>query len=165
MADFKGKKDKDIKVVARNKQAFHDFEIIDRYEAGISLLGTEIKSVRNGGLSLKQGYVRVKDGEVWLVDTRIAPYSHSSVAMSHEPFRPRRLLLHRREIDSIMGKVQRKGLTILPLSAYIKNNRAKLEIGLARSKREYDKKQVIIGRELDRAAQREIKSSMKVKKS
>jgi len=156
-----GKENKDFKVVARNKLAFHEFEIFDKYEAGISLLGSEIKSIRAGGISIKEGYVRIKNGEIWLMETRIAPYSHSSLTLQHEPFRPRKLLLHRREIDSIMGRVQRRGLTIVPLQVYIKRNRAKIEIGLARSKKNYDKKLDIINREADRDAGREIKSTLR----
>jgi len=157
-----GKKEKnDNKVVARNKTVWHDYEIYDRFEAGIELLGTEIKSIRAGGISLKEGYVRVKDAEIWLFDTRVAPYSHTSHTMGHDPFRPRKLLLHRREIDSISGRVQRKGLTIMPLQVYIKNNRAKIEIGLARSKKNYDKKQDIINREAQRDVGREIKRSLR----
>jgi len=157
------KEKKNFKLVTRNKTAFHDYEIFDRFEAGIELLGTEIKSIRAGGISLKEGYVRVKDAEIWLLETRIAPYSHSSHVLGHDPFRPRKLLLHRREIDSIAGRVQRKGLTIMPLQVYIKNNRAKIEIGLARSKKNYDKKQDIINREAQRDVGREIKRSLRDK--
>lgn len=149
----------EFKVLARNRFAFHDYDISDRFEAGLSLLGTEIKSIRAGGISLKEGYVRVKDGEVWLMDTQISPYSHTASTSGHETFRPRKLLLHRYEIDSIVGKVQRKGLTIIPLQIYIKNNHAKIEIGLARSKKNYQKKQDIIDRDMARDTGREIKQA------
>ncbi len=150
-------KQAETKIIAKNKKAFFDYEILDKYEAGLVLKGSEIKSARNGGVSLKEGYVKIIEGEAWLTQTRIAPYKQSGEYFNHDPFRDRKLLLHRREIDSIIGRVQRKGLTILPLYMYIKGNRAKLEIGLAKSKKKYDKKDDIIKRELDKEARREVK--------
>lgn len=147
-----------FKVMARNKSAFHDFEVLDRFEAGLVLTGSEIKSVRGGGVSLKEGYVRVRDGEAWLVDTHIAPYKNAAAGMQHAPFRPRKLLLSRRELDSIIGSVQRKGLTIIPLQMYLKGNWVKLEIGLARQKKKFDKRQDIIKRDTEREMDRRVKS-------
>ncbi len=152
------KKDKsDIIRIDRNKKAFFDFEILDRYEAGIVLTGSEIKSARKGGVRLKDGYVRVRDGEVFLIGAHIAKYKQSGNLYNHDPLRERKLLLHKREIKSIDNRVQKKGLTILPLSMYIKNNRAKVEIGLARSKKKYDHKQDIINRQAKLEAGREMK--------
>lgn len=151
------KKSGDIKMVDKNKKAFHDFEILDKYEAGIALTGSEIKSVRKGGVRLKDGYAKVVDGEVFLVNVHIAKYKQGGVHYNHEPMRDRKLLLHRREIRSINNRVQKKGLTIIPLTMYIKDNRAKVEIGLARSKKKYDHKQEIIKREAELEAGREMK--------
>lgn len=150
-------KKREIKVVARNRSAFHEYEIMDRFEAGIALTGSEIKSVRDGGISLKEGYVRLKDGEAWLIDTHITPYRNAATGTALKPFRQRKLLLHRRELDSIIGRVQRKGLTIIPLQVYIKGNYAKLEIALARSKKQFDKRQDIIKRETERELDRRVK--------
>jgi SsrA-binding protein len=155
--DKKQDKKGEIKVIARNKSAFHEYEILDHYEAGMALTGSEIKSVRAGGMSLKEGYVRIKEGEAWLLDTHISPYRNAAAGKADKPFRPRKLLLHRRELDSIIGRVQRKGLTIVPLQAYIKNNYAKLEIGLARNKKQFDKRQDIIKRETERELDRRVK--------
>jgi SsrA-binding protein len=152
-----GKKDEE-KNISKNKKALFDFHIFDRYEAGLELVGSEIKSIRNGGINLTDGYVKFKDGEAFLVQAHIAPYKQGGSFFNHDPFRARKLLLHRREIDSIVGRVQRRGLTVLPLRLYIKGNKAKIEIGLAKSKKKYDKKKDIIERELDLAAGREIKS-------
>ena len=152
------KKDNDnFKIVARNKKAFFEFHIEDRYEAGIVLTGSEIKSIRNGGTNLTDGYVAIRNGEAFLLQTHISPYKQGGRYFNHEPFRPRKLLLHRREIDSITGRVQRRGLTLLPLQLYFKGNLAKLEIGLAKSKKNYDKKQDIIDKEQEREAGREVK--------
>ena len=146
-----------IKVIARNKKAFFDFHIYNRYEAGMTLKGSEIKSIRNGGVNLADGYVRIQGGEVYLVQARIAPYKQGGEHYNHDPLRDRKLLLKRREIDSIIGRVQRRGLTILPLELYLKGNLAKLEIGLAKSKKKYDKRLDIIKKEQERETDREFK--------
>ncbi|HOX27679.1 MAG TPA: SsrA-binding protein SmpB [bacterium] len=146
-----------MKFVTRNKKAFFDYEILDRFEAGLVLRGSEIKSVRGGGVNIEEGYVRMKDGEAFLVQVRIAPYKQSGTYFNHDPFRQRKLLLHKREIESIAGRVQRRGLTVLPLSLYLKGNLAKVEIGLARSKKKYDKRMDIIKREQEKEAGREMK--------
>lgn len=147
----------DFRVVARNKMAFHEYEILSKYEAGIVLTGSEIKSVRGGGVVLKDGYARVRNGEIFLENVQISLYKQGGKFFNHDPIGPRKLLLHRREIDSIDGSVSKKGLTLLPLSMYIKKNRAKVEIGLAKSKKKYDKKQDIISREAALEDGREMK--------
>ena len=143
------------KTVATNRKARHDYFIDETYEAGIVLTGTEIKSARAGRVNLRDSYVQVKDGELWLIDTHIAPYKQAGRG-SHEPQRPRKLLMHRREISRLQGKIQEKGYTIVPLRLYLKHNKwAKVEIALARGKRLYDKRQTIrkhdAQREMERA--------------
>ena len=150
-----------IKIIAKNRKAFFNYEILDRYEAGLVLTGSEIKSVRNGAVSLKEGFVRLKGGEAWLMSVHISPYNNATADTGHTPFRPRKLLLSRRELDSIAGRVQRRGLTIVPLKMYLKGNFAKLEIGLAKSKKKYDKRQDIIKRETDLELNRRMKQSLR----
>jgi len=145
-----------IKVVATNRKATHDYHIEDRYEAGLVLLGTEIKSIRAGGVSLKEGYVTPRDGELWLVDVHIAPYKPAH-RHGHEPRRARKLLLNRREINRLISRVQERGYTIIPLRIYLKRGRAKVEIGLARGKRQYDKRAAIAKRESQRQIERTLK--------
>ncbi|HFB52237.1 MAG TPA: SsrA-binding protein SmpB, partial [Anaerolineae bacterium] len=115
-----------IKIVATNRKAYHDYHILDTYEAGIVLTGSEIKSIRAGQISLRDGYATVQDDEVWLMNVHIAPY-HQANRENHEPRRTRKLLLHRREINRLIGKLREKGLTLIPLKVYLKNNRAKVE--------------------------------------
>jgi len=148
---------KKIRMVSKNRKAYHDYHISDRYEAGIELTGSEIKSIRNGSVNLKDGYVRVRDGEAYLEGVHIGKYKQGGVHYNHEPLRPRRLLLKRREIDSINGQVSKKGFTVVPLSLYIRGRWAKVEIGMAKSKKKYDKKQDIIKREAELEDAREMK--------
>jgi SsrA-binding protein len=143
--------------VAENRKARHDYFIDEVYEAGIALTGSEIKSVRNGRINLRGGYARVVGGEVWLYDVHIAPYEQSGTHFNHEPARPRKLLLHRREISRIAGQVERQGFTLVPLRVYFKGRRAKVELGLARGKKVYDKREAIARRE----ARRDIERAMK----
>jgi len=142
-----------IKIVCQNKKAFHDFEIIETLEAGIVLTGTEVKSLREGRANLKDSYARIKGGEVWLYDFHISPYPHASYN-NHEPERTRKLLLHRREIRRLAGKTQEKGLTLVPLKVYFSKGKAKVDIALARGKKDYDKRERIKqkeeAREMDR---------------
>ncbi|HOO55951.1 MAG TPA: SsrA-binding protein SmpB [bacterium] len=145
------------RIVARNKRAYFDYEIYDKFEAGIVLTGSEIKSLRNGSVNISEGYVRIIDGEALLMQAKIEKYKQGGKAFNHEPFRKRKLLLHRREIDSIAGRVQRRGLTILPLKVYLKGNLAKVEIGLAKNKKKYDKRQDIIKKEHEKEAGRILK--------
>ena len=145
-----------------NRQAYHDYFIDETYEAGIALTGTEVKSIREGHINLRGAFARIKDGEVWLEGAHIAEYEQGTY-MNHVPTRPRKLLLHRREIDRLLTSVQAKGLTLVPLKMYFKNNHAKLEIGLARGKKLYDKRQAIAKRDSDRELARITKHRMRDK--
>jgi len=145
-----------IKTVATNRKAFHNYHIGESIEAGIALTGSEIKSIRDGRVSLGDAYVRPENGELWLLNAHIARYEASSY-MSHEPTRPRKLLLHRKEIDSLAGKVAEKGLTLMAIRLYLKGNIAKVEIALAKGKKLYDKREAISRREVDRELARAIK--------
>ena len=145
-----------VKVIATNRRARHDYEVIDTYEAGMVLEGSEVKSLRDGRAALKDSFAHVKDGEVWLVGAYIAPYSFSRGG-GHDPERTRKLLLHRREIDRIEGKLAEKGLTLVPLRLYFKDGKAKVELGLARGRRTIDKRQVIKQREQQREMERAIR--------
>jgi SsrA-binding protein len=146
-----------IKTVATNRKAFHNYHIGDSYEAGIALTGSEIKSLRSGRVSLGDAYVRPEHGELWLYNAHIARYEASSY-LSHEPKRPRKLLLHRKEIDNLTSKVSEKGLTLVPTRLYIKGNIAKVEIALGKGKRLYDKRESISRREVERELARAAKS-------
>jgi SsrA-binding protein len=145
-----------IKIVATNRKATHDYSIEDRFEAGIALLGTEIKSIRAGQANLREGYVQVRGDGLWLVNTHIAPYDPAG-REGHDPLRPRRLLLHRKEIAKLLSRVQERGYTIIPLKIYLKDRRAKVEIALARGKRQYDKREAIAKREAGRQIERALK--------
>ncbi len=146
-----------IKTVATNRKAYHNYLIVgDRVEAGIVLTGTEIKSVRAGRVSLGDAYVRPEAGELWLLNAHIARYEASSY-LSHEPKRPRKLLLHSKQINTLTSKVLEKGLTLVPLKLYIKDNIAKVEVALAKGKKLYDKRESIIRRETEREMERAIK--------
>ncbi len=146
----------DFKVVATNRKAYHDYHIEETHEAGIVLTGTEIKSVRAGSVNLKDAYAVVKDGEAWLLNVHISPYEPAS-RENVDPDRGRKLLLHRQEINRLMGRVQEKGLTMIPLRLYLKKNRAKVELALVRGKRQYDKREAIAKRDTDREIQRALK--------
>lgn len=137
------------RVLATNRKAFFQYHVLERAEAGIALSGTEVKSVREGGLSFTDSYVDFRGGELFLVGCRIAPYSHGN-QMNHAPERDRKLLLHKREILKLGGKVTGKGLTLIPLRAYLRRGRVKLEIGLGRGKRAHDKREAIKLRDIDR---------------
>ena len=145
-----------MKVVATNRKARHDYHILDTYEAGMALTGSEIKSVRAGRVSLRESYVIVQAGELWLVNCHIAPYDQAS-RLNHEPRRERKLLMHGRQINRLARDVQEPGYTIVPLRMYLKGNWAKVEIALVRGKRQYDKRQAIAKREADRQIRRAIK--------
>lgn len=151
----------ETKSIATNRKALHDYFIEDTYEAGLALTGSEIKSVRRGKVQLRDAYARVERGEVWLHNAHISPYEESGAYFNHDPDRPRKLLLHRHEIDSLLGKVQAKGLTLVPLRLYIKNGRAKIEIAVARGKRNYDKREAIAERDAQREIERALKSRMR----
>ena len=145
-----------IKTVATNRKAYHEYHVQDSIEAGIALTGTEIKSIRAGRVNLRDAYVRPEAGELWLLNAHIARYEPGSY-LSHEPTRPRKLLLHRKQIDNLISKVQEKGFTLVPLKLYIKNDIAKVEVALAKGKRQYDKREAITRRETERELRRVIK--------
>lgn len=146
-----------MKIIIKNKQAYHNYEILDKIEAGISLLGTEIKSIRNGQVSIKEGHARIHNNEAWLTGVHIAPYKEG-VNANYDPLRRRKLLLHSREIKRLIGKLQEKGLSLIPLSLYIKKNRAKVELGLARGLKKYDKRLKLKTKEFKRIQQRKLKN-------
>ncbi|MBW8010539.1 MAG: SsrA-binding protein SmpB [Chloroflexi bacterium] len=147
-----------IKVVANNRKAKHDYFLLDKYEAGLVLKGSEIKSIRARQISIKEAYVRVSERDAWLVNAHIAPYNPAS-SQNHEPRRERKLLLKRREIKKLWDEVRQKGVTIVPLRVYLSDGRAKIEIALAKGKRNYDKRQTIAKRD----AEREIRRAMRGK--
>ncbi len=150
------KKDDESKVLASNRKAFHDYTIEETYEAGIALTGTEIKSVRAGSVNLRDSYAQVRNGELWLMNVHVAPYEPAS-RQNVDPYRDRKLLLHRNEILRLQGRVQEKGLTIVPLRVYLKKNRAKVEIALVRGKKLYDKRETIAKRDSAREIERAVK--------
>ena len=145
-----------IKTIATNRKAYHNYHIEDSVEAGLVLTGTEIKSIRAGRVSLGDAYVRVEAGELWLVNAHIARYDAAS-HLSHEPTRPRKLLLHRKQIDSLASKVKERGFTLVPVKLYIKDSVAKVGVALATGKKLYDKRESIARREAERAIGRALK--------
>lgn len=145
-----------IKVVASNRKASHEYFLLDQYEAGLVLQGSEIKSIRAGQMSLAEAYVSVNNGEAWLVDAHIAPYTQAA-RYNHEPRRPRKLLLNRKELAELERAVRQKGVTIVPLRVYLKEGRAKLEIALARGKKLYDKRESIARRDAEREMERDYR--------
>jgi SsrA-binding protein len=145
------------KLIAENRRARHEYHLLERVEAGLVLTGTEVKSLREGGAQLRRAYGDIRDGEIWLVGAHIAPYEQGSMDR-HDPDRDRKLLLHRREIDSMIGKVQEKGLTLVPTRLYFKNGRAKVELAVARGKDVRDKRRDIAKREADRQIERALKT-------
>ena len=146
------------RTIAVNRQARFNYEILGQYEAGLALTGTEIKSVRAGRVDLREAYARPQQGELWLLNAHIAQYDAGSI-YNHDPRRPRKLLLHREEIRKLSDEVAQKGLTLVALRLYIKNHVAKLEVGLARGKRQYDKRRAIRDRELDLAARQAMRAA------
>ena len=146
-----------VKIVATNHKAYHNYFVGDSFEAGIALTGSEIKSIRQGRVSLADAYVQPQGGELWLVNAHIARYEASSY-MGHEPTRPRKLLLHRKEIDNLAGRVAEKGLTLVATKIYLKKGIAKVEIALAKGKKLYDKRETIRRREVERELARTVKS-------
>lgn len=145
-----------IKVVALNRKAYHDYHVLDTFEAGIALLGTEIKSIRTGGVNLRDAYARVENGEAWLHNVHIARYDPGN-RFNHDPHRPRKLLLHRKEIRELAVQTQGKGLTVVPLKLYLKDHLAKVELGVVRGKRQYDKRQAEAKREAEREMGRAVR--------
>lgn len=146
----------EFKQIATNRKALHDYFVEDTYEAGIALTGTEIKSVRASRVNLRDGYVQMRDGEAWLLNVHISPYDFGN-RENHEPRRERKLLLHRREIHKLQSKVAERGWTIVPLRMYLKQGLAKVEIALVRGKRQYDKRDAVAERDMDRELRRAVK--------
>lgn len=148
--------EENIKIIAKNKKAAFDYFILDRYEAGLVLYGTEIKSIRAGGVNLKESYCEIIDGEMFVHGMHISPYEKAA-SFNKDPLRPKKLLMHRREIMTLLGKVKQQGLTLVPLSLYLKGSKAKLEIGLCKGKKLYDKRDAIAKKTADRMMDRQLK--------
>ncbi|WP_283138424.1 SsrA-binding protein SmpB [Rhizohabitans arisaemae] len=149
-------REKGRKLIAQNKRARHDYHVDATYEAGLVLTGTEVKSLRAGRASLIDGYAQIRDGEVWLMNIHIPEYTQGTWT-NHEPRRPRKMLLHRLEIDRLISKIQEQGLTLVPLALYFKDGRAKVEIGLARGKKTYDKRHDLAARQAKRDVERALR--------
>ena len=143
-------------VVSTNRKAYHDYFIEETYEAGITLLGTEVKSLREGKANLKDSYALIKGNEIFLLNCHISPYSHGNI-QNHDPLRTRKLLLHRKEINKLWGKLTQKGLTLIPLKIYFKKGKAKVEIGLCKGKKQYEKREVLKEKEARREIERHLK--------
>jgi SsrA-binding protein len=152
----KEEREKAQRIIADNRKARHDYHILETYEAGIALLGTEVKAIREGRVNLRDSYARTQDGEVWMLNVHISPYSHRGYA-DHAETRQRKLLLHRHEIRKLIGRTAEKGLTLVPLQMYFKNGRVKVLVGLARGKQAHDKRETIRRREVDRDTRAAIK--------
>ena len=151
---------KEEKVLAANRSAFHNYHISDKYEAGIALTGTEVKSAMGGRVQLKEAYVSVREGEAWLFNAHISPYSHGN-RENHEPMRTRKLLLHKREIEKLDEASARQGMTLVPTQVYLKNGRIKLEVGVARGKKLYDKREADMRRTVERETRAQLKERNK----
>lgn len=145
-----------VKLIANNKKAYHDYFIEDKYETGIELFGTEVKSIRMGKCSVKEAFVRIQNGEVYIYGMHINPYEKGNI-FNKDPLRPRKLLMHRAEINKLAGKIAEKGLTLVPLQVYFKGSLVKVEIGLARGKKLYDKREDIAKKDQRRELEREFK--------
>lgn len=150
----------DGKEILTNRSAFFEYHISDRYEAGIALQGTEVKSVMAGRIQLKESYVTIKDNEVWLANAHISPYSHGN-RENHDPLRSRKLLLHRREIDKLQKETMQKGMTLVVTRIYWKNGRIKFEIGVAKGKKLYDKRETLKGRTVEKETRAQIKENFR----
>ncbi|MBZ0188909.1 MAG: SsrA-binding protein SmpB [Candidatus Obscuribacterales bacterium] len=152
-----GAPEKTVKTVADNRRARHEYEVLESFETGIALVGTEVKSMRQGKANLQDSFARIENGEVWLYNCHISPYDHGN-RFNHDPVRKRRLLLNKREIQKLKSKIQEKGFTLIPLRLYFKANWVKVNLGICRGKRLYDKRQTIAKRETDRQIERLVKS-------
>lgn len=144
------------KLIASNRKAYHDYSVLEKLEAGIVLLGTEVKSIREGRINLKDSYAMIKDGEAMLLNCHISPYSHGN-RENHDPTRTRKLLLHRKELRKLVGKTQEKGLALVPLRVYLTRGKVKIELGVARGKKEYDKRETERRKEVDRETRAALK--------
>ena len=156
MANIKPKDIKEDKVLVSNRSAYHEYHISDKYEAGLALTGTEVKSVLGGRVQLKDSYVTIREGEAWLLNAHISPYSHGN-RNNHDPLRTRKLLLHKREIEKLEQASTIQGMTIVPTKIYMKNGRAKLEVGVAKGKKLYDKRETEMRRTIDRETRAQLK--------
>lgn len=145
-------------LIAQNRKARHDYAVVDTMEAGIVLQGTEIKSIRNGRINLKDGFARVRNGEAYLMNVHISPYEQGNI-FNHDPLRTRKLLLHKKQIAKLVAETKNTGITIIPLKVYIKNGYAKVLIGLAKGKKQYDKREDLKRKEIDRQISRTLKSN------
>jgi SsrA-binding protein len=150
-------REKAQRTIADNRKAFHDYHVLDTWEAGIALLGTEVKAIREGSVNLRDSYARVENGEVWLMNVHISPYSHTGYA-HHEERRQRKLLLHRHEIQKLAGRVVDKGLTLVPLRMYMKDGRVKVALALVKGKQAHDKRETLRRREIDRETRAAVKA-------
>jgi len=151
---------KEERVLAANRAAFHNYHISEKYEAGIALTGTEVKSAMDGRVQLKEAYVSVREGEAWLFNAHISPYSHGN-RENHEPMRTRKLLLHKREIEKLDEVSVKQGMTLVPTQVYLKNGRIKVEVGVARGKKLYDKREAEMRRTVDRETRAQLKERNK----
>jgi SsrA-binding protein len=145
------------RVIAENRKARHDYHVLDTFESGVALLGTEVKAIREGRINLRDSFARVENGEVWMLNVHISPYSHRGYA-SHSEMRQRKLLLHRHEIRRLVGQTKEKGLTLVPLEMYFKNGRVKVLLALARGKQAHDKRETIRRREVERETRAAVKA-------
>ena len=157
-ANPKAKPKSQTGVLTQNRRAYHDYDILETVEAGLALTGTEIKSIRSGKMNIQHAFAKADGGELWLLNAHIAPYDQGNIH-NHEPTRPRKLLLHAKEIDHLTGTTAQKGLTLVPLRVYIKGHYAKVQVGLARGRQLHDKRRSIIDREQEREAGRAIRAS------
>lgn len=146
--------------IINNRQAFHEYHILDKYEAGIALVGTEVKSIMAGRIQLKESFVSIKDNEVWLLNAHISHYSHGNIN-NHDPLRPRKLLLHRREIEKLQKETTIKGMTLVITSIYWKNGRLKFEVGVAKGKKLYDKRETEMRRTIEKETQAQLKEKLR----
>ena len=156
MAGPKTEREKAHRTIAENRKARHDYHILDTWEAGIALLGTEVKSIREGRVNLRDSYARIDNGEVWMMNVHISPYSHRGYS-DHEPTRKRKLLLQRQEIRKLIGRTVERGMTLVPTRMYFKNGHVKIALGLARGKQAHDKRETIKRREADRETRAAVK--------
>jgi SsrA-binding protein len=150
-------REKAQRIIADNRKAFHDYHVLDTWEAGVALLGTEVKAIREGRVNLRDSFARLNEGEVWLMNVHISPYSHTGYA-HHDERRQRKLLLHRHEIQKITGQVNQKGFTLVPLQLYFKQGRVKVNLALVKGKQAHDKRETIKRREVDRETRAAVKA-------
>jgi SsrA-binding protein len=157
VATDKTDREKAQRLIADNRKAFHDYHVLDSWEAGVALLGTEVKAIREGSVNLRDSYARLENGEVWLMNLHISPYSHTGYA-HHDERRQRKLLLHRHEIEKLSGRVVERGLTLVPLRMYLNKGRVKVALALVKGKQAHDKRETIRRREVDRETRAAVKA-------